>query len=36
MSTGALVSMICIVSIVLGGFIYFLFKAIKKEQQNDG
>ena len=32
MSTGAIISMIVILTIVVGGFIYFLTKAIKKEK----
>ncbi len=32
MSTGAIVSMIIILTIVVGGFIFFLTKAIKKER----
>ncbi len=33
MSTGAIFSMIVILTIVVGGFIYFLTKAIKKEKE---
>lgn len=36
MSVGAIISMICIVSIVVGGFLYFLFTAINKEKSKDG
>lgn len=32
MSTGGIISMIVILTIVVGGFIYFLTKAIKKEK----
>ncbi|MEM6641354.1 MAG: MetS family NSS transporter small subunit [Bacteroidota bacterium] len=32
MSAGAIISMILILSVVGGGFIFFLAKAIKKEQ----
>lgn len=32
MSISALISMILILTLVVGGFIYFLLKAIKKEQ----
>ncbi len=32
MSTGAIVSMIIILTIVAGGFLFFLTKAIKKER----
>lgn len=32
MSGGAIISMIIILSVVVGGFIYFLTKAIKKER----
>ena len=32
MSSGAIISMIIILSVVVGGFIYFLTKAIKKER----
>jgi len=31
MSTSAIISMISILSVVIGGFIYFLFLALKKE-----
>ena len=36
MSTGAIVSMIIILTIVIGGFVYFLTKAIKKERNSNG
>ncbi|MEP1033324.1 MetS family NSS transporter small subunit [Ekhidna sp.] len=36
MSTGAVISMIVILTIVVGGFIYFLTKAIKKERNING
>lgn len=36
MSTGAIVSMIVILSIVIGGFVYFLTRAIKKERNING
>lgn len=36
MSAGAIISMILILSIVVGGFIYFLSKAIKKEKHING
>ncbi|MEP0984245.1 MetS family NSS transporter small subunit [Ekhidna sp.] len=36
MSTGAIISMIIILSIVVGGFVYFLTKAIKKERNING
>jgi len=32
MSSSAIISMIVILTIVVGGFIYFLMKAIKKER----
>ncbi len=32
MSTGAIISMIVILTIIVGGFIYFLTRAIKKER----
>ena len=32
MSTAAIISMIVILTIVVGGFIFFLTKAIKKEK----
>ena len=32
MSQGAILSMILILTIIVGGFIYFLNKAIKKER----
>lgn len=32
MSGGAILSMIIILTVVVGGFIYFLTKAIKKER----
>ena len=32
MSGGAILSMMIILSVVVGGFIYFLTKAIKKER----
>ena len=34
MSIGTILSMIVILTIVVGGFIYFLTKAIKKEKRN--
>ncbi len=34
MSTSAIIGMIVILSIIMGGFIYFLTKAIRKEKQN--
>ncbi len=34
MSTGAIISMIIILSVVVGGFMYFLVRAIKKENTN--
>lgn len=34
MSTSAVISMIFILSTIVGGFIYFLIKAIKKESKN--
>ncbi|MFY0652326.1 MAG: MetS family NSS transporter small subunit [Cyclobacteriaceae bacterium] len=33
MSTGAIISMVIILGIVIGGFLYFLSVAIKKEKQ---
>ncbi|SNT29354.1 hypothetical protein SAMN05421640_3243 [Ekhidna lutea] len=36
MSTGAIVSMVIILSVVVGGFIYFLTRAIKKERNING
>lgn len=33
MSTSAIISMIVILTIVIGGFMYFLTKAIKKEKE---
>ncbi len=36
MSTGAIISMIIILSIVIGGFVYFLTRAIKKERNING
>lgn len=36
MSTGAIISMMIILSIVVGGFIYFLTRAIKKERNSNG
>ena len=35
MSTAALISMILILGIIIGGFIFFLRIAIKKENQKD-
>lgn len=32
MSTSAIISMIIILAIVMGGFVFFLTKAIKKER----
>jgi len=32
MSQGAILSMILILTVIVGGFIYFLSKAIKKER----
>ncbi len=34
MSTEAIFSMIIILTVVMGGFIYFLSRAIKKERHN--
>ncbi|MFK7953525.1 MAG: MetS family NSS transporter small subunit [Ekhidna sp.] len=34
MSTSAIISMIVILTIVVGGFLFFLTKAIRKEKQN--
>ena len=36
MSIGAIISMIIILTIVVGGFVYFLSKAIKKERSSNG
>lgn len=36
MSTGAIISMVVILTIVVGGFIYFLTRAIKKEKSING
>ncbi|WP_425391162.1 MetS family NSS transporter small subunit [Ekhidna sp.] len=36
MSTGAIVSMIIILTVVVGGFLYFLTRAIKKERKTNG
>ncbi|WP_370086263.1 MetS family NSS transporter small subunit [Ekhidna sp.] len=36
MSAGAILSMIIILSIVIGGFVYFLTRAIKKERNING
>lgn len=36
MSTGAIISMVIILSIVMGGFLYFLTRAIKKERNSHG
>lgn len=36
MSSGAIISMTLILAIVVGGFIYFLTKAIRKERKNNG
>ncbi|MEO9870830.1 MetS family NSS transporter small subunit [Ekhidna sp.] len=36
MSTGAIISMIIILSMVMGGFVYFLTKAIRKEKDING
>lgn len=36
MSIGAIVSMIIILTIIVGGFVYFLSKAIKKERNSNG
>lgn len=36
MSIGAIISMIIILTIVVGGFVYFLSKAIKKERNSNG
>ncbi|WP_420575215.1 MetS family NSS transporter small subunit [Ekhidna sp.] len=36
MSTGAIISMIVILTVVIGGFIYFLTRAIKKERNING
>lgn len=35
MSSSALISMILILSIIMGGFVFFLRIAIKKEKQKD-
>jgi preprotein translocase subunit YajC len=34
MSTSTIISMIVILTIIIGGFLYFLTKAIRKEKQN--
>jgi preprotein translocase subunit YajC len=36
MSIGAILSMIAILSTIMGGFVFFLIKAIKKEQKSNG
>ena len=36
MSTESIISMIIILTIVVGGFIFFLTKAIKKERNTNG
>lgn len=36
MSTGAIISMIVILTTVVGGFVYFLTKAIRKEKSKNG
>lgn len=36
MSTSTIISMIVILTIVVGGFIYFLTKAIRKERNING
>ncbi|WP_420318622.1 MetS family NSS transporter small subunit [Ekhidna sp.] len=36
MSTGAIVSMLIILTVVVGGFLYFLTRAIKKERDING
>lgn len=36
MSTGAIISMIIILTVVVGGFLYFLTRAIKKERKING
>ena len=36
MSTSAIISMFVILTIIVGGFIYFLSKAIKKERNSNG
>lgn len=36
MTTSTIVSMIVILTIIVGGFIYFLSKALKKEKQENG
>ena len=35
MSTSALISMVLILGIIMGGFVFFLRIAIKKENQKD-
>ena len=36
MTTSTIISMLVILTIVVGGFIYFLSKALKKEKNNVG
>lgn len=36
MSSGAIISMILILTTVVGGFVYFLIKAIKNEKTKNG
>lgn len=36
MSIGAIISMILIITTIVGGFLYFLVKAIKNEKTNNG
>ncbi|MEM9338799.1 MAG: MetS family NSS transporter small subunit [Bacteroidota bacterium] len=36
MSTSAIISMFAILSIVVGGFLFFLSKAIKNERKSNG
>ena len=36
MSTGSIICMVSIVAIVLGGFLYFLMQAMKKEKTKNG
>lgn len=36
MTSGAIMSMIVILTIVVGGFVFFLSKAIKKERKSNG
>jgi hypothetical protein len=36
MSTGAIISMAIILTVVVGGFIYFLTRAIRKERNING